>query len=166
MRRACGASNASEFALFAESRKRLLRKLIDYDCAPSHDTFSRVLRLLDPKVFMQAIAVFAEAFARAMAQSLAKSGKKPSATVVAIDGKALRRAYESGRQACPPLTVSAFAAESKLCLGVMQGAGTNEIEAAIKVVELLDLTGTIVTADALHCHHRMAEVVATKPLLM
>jgi predicted transposase YbfD/YdcC len=154
----CGASNASEFALFAQSRKRLLRKLIDYDFAPSHDTFSRVLRLLDPKVFMQAFAVFAEAFAKA----LAKSGRKPSATVVAIDGKALRRAYERGRQACPPLTVSAFAAQSRLCLGVMPGAGTNEIEAAIKVVELLDLTRTIVTADALHCHHRMAEAITAK----
>ena len=158
----CGASNASEFALFAESRKRLLRKLIDYDCAPSHDTFSRVLRLLDPKVFMQAFAVFAEAFARALTQSLAKSGKTPSAKVVAIDGKALRRAYERGRQASPPLTVSAFAAESRLCLGVVPGAGINEIEAAIKVVELLDLTRTIVTADALHCHHRMAEAITAK----
>lgn len=154
----CGATNATEFALFAETRRNLLRRLIDYDVAPSHDTFSRLLRLLDPKVFMQAFAVFAEAFAKA----LAKSGKLPSAKVVAIDGKALRRAYERGRQASPPLTVSAFAAESRLCLGVMPGAGTNEVEAAIKVVELLDLTRTIVTADALHCHHRMAEAITSK----
>ena len=154
----CGASSASEFALFAQARKRQLRKLIDYDSAPSHDTFSRVLRLLDPKVFMGAFVVFAEAFAKAMAQS----GKRPSARVVAIDGKALRRAYDCGCQACPPLTVSAFAAESRLCLGAVAGAGINEIEAAIKVVELLDLTRTIVTADALHCHHRMAEAITAK----
>jgi hypothetical protein len=84
----------------------LLRQLIDYDVVPSHDTFSRVLRLLDPKVFMQAFAVFAQAFAKALEKSaLAKSGEKPSAKVVAIDGKALRRAYERGRQASPPLAV-------------------------------------------------------------
>jgi predicted transposase YbfD/YdcC len=154
----CGATNASEFALFAEARKSLLRQLIDYDVAPSHDTFSRVLRMLDPKVFMQTFAVFAQAFAKA----LEKSGEKRSAKVVAIDGKALRRAYERGRQASPPLTVSAFAAQSRLYLGVMPGAGINEIEAAIKVVELLDLTRTIVTADALHCHHKMAEAITAK----
>jgi hypothetical protein len=38
------------------------------------------------------------------------------------------------------LAVSAFAAESRLCFGVMPGAGINEIEAAIKVVEWLDLS--------------------------
>lgn len=154
----CGAANATEFALFAETRKGLLRRLIDYDTAPSHDTFSRVMRLLDPKALMQAFAVFAGAFAKA----LAKSGHAPSATVVAIDGKALRRAYQRSRQASPPLTVSAFAAESRLCLGAVPDAGINEIEAAIRVVELLDLTRTIVTADALHCHHRMAEAITAK----
>lgn len=151
----CGATSASEFALFAETRKPVLQRLIRYDHAPSHDTFSRILRLLDPKAFAQAFATFAGAFAKA----LAKTRKRPSATVVAIDGKALRRAYERGCQASPPLTVSAFAIKARLCLAAVPGAGSNEVEAAIKVVELLDLTRTIVTADALHCHHRMAEAI-------
>lgn len=154
----CGASTATEFALFAQTRHRLLACLVDYDVAPSHDTFSRLLRLLDPKVLMQAFGQFAQAFAKALAQS----GHRPRARVVSIDGKALRRAYEHGHQASPPLTVSAFAAQSRLCLGVVPGAGSNEVEAAIKVVELLDLTRTIVTADALHCHHRMAEAIIAK----
>ncbi|MGI6853498.1 transposase family protein [Mesorhizobium sp. 1B3] len=41
----CGATTATEFALFAENRKAALSRLIDYDSASSHDTFSRVLRL-------------------------------------------------------------------------------------------------------------------------
>jgi predicted transposase YbfD/YdcC len=154
----CGATSATEFALFAETRGNVLQRLISYDHAPSHDTFSRILRLLDPKAFVQALATFARAFAKA----LAKAGKTPSATVVAVDGKALRRAYERGCQASPPLTVSAFAAKARLCLAAVPGAGSNEIEAAIKVVELLDLTHTIVTADALHCHHRMAEAITKR----
>lgn len=154
----CGASSATEFALFAQTRQKLLLRLIDYDVAPSHDTFSRLLQLLDPQVLMRAFAVFADAFAKALAQS----GHKPRVKVVAIDGKALRRAYDQGCQASPPLTVSAFAAESRLCLGVVPGAGINEVEAAIKVVELLDLTRTIITADALHCHHCMAEAIIAK----
>jgi predicted transposase YbfD/YdcC len=154
----CGATNATEFALFAETRRNVLQHLIRYDHAPSHDTFSRILRLLDPKAFAQAFATFAGAFAKA----LAKARKRPSAAVIAVDGKALRRAYERGCQASPPLMVSAFASKARLCLAAVPGAGSNEIEAAIKVVELLDLTHSIVTADALHCHHRMAEAITKR----
>ena len=60
--------------------------------------------------------------------------------VVALDGKALRRAYERGHAASPPLTVSAFATATRLCLGAATPRpGENEVEAALKVVELIDL---------------------------
>jgi predicted transposase YbfD/YdcC len=131
--------------------------LIDYDEAPSHDTFSRLLRLMDPRAFEQAFAVFAAAFARALGAPDAPDD------VVAVDGKALRRAYEKGRQAAPPMTVSAFAARTRLCLAATSPtAAENEVEAALWVVALLDLTDKIVTADALHCHHRMAEAVVDR----
>jgi len=144
----CGASNATEFSLFAQERKQALSQLIDYEVAPSHDTFSRLLRLLDPEAFGQAFAAFAAGFARACEE------------VVSLDGKSLRRAHEKGLAASPPLTVSAFAAETQLCLAaVSPGEGENEIEAALKVIQLIDLTGRMVTADALHCHKRMAKAI-------
>lgn len=159
----CGATTATEFALFAEARKDALSRLIDYDVAPSHDTFSRLLRLMDPKAFEQAFAIFAAGFARALEESFgdaAKSTNSPPADVIAIDGKALRRAYERGCQAFPPLTVSAFAAKTRLCLAaVSPGLEENEIEAALKTIDLIDLTDKIITADALHCHARMAEAI-------
>ncbi|MER9776146.1 ISAs1 family transposase, partial [Mesorhizobium sp. M0220] len=128
----CGASNATEFALFAQERKQALSRLIDYDAAPSHDTFSRLLRLLDPEAFGP-FAAFAAAFARA---------SRETPEVVSLDGKALRRAYEKGLAASPPLTVSAFATETRLCLAAVSPSdGENEVEAALKVVELIDLTG-------------------------
>ncbi|MGI6857054.1 ISAs1 family transposase, partial [Mesorhizobium sp. 1B3] len=151
----CGATTATEFALFAENRKAALSRLIDYDSAPSHDTFSRVLRLLDPTAFAQAFAVFAAGFAQALAETGNGVGE-----VVALDGKALRRAYERGHAASPPLTVSAFATEVGLCLAaVTPSPAENEVEAALRVVELIDLTDKIVTADALHCHRRMAQAI-------
>jgi predicted transposase YbfD/YdcC len=144
----CGATNATEFSLFAQERKQALSRLIEYEEAPSHDTFSRLLRLLDPEAFGRAFAAFAAGFAQA------RQG------VVSLDGKALRRAYEKGLAASPPLTVSAFAAETRLCLAAASpGDGENEVEAALKVVELIDLTGRLVTADALHCHTRMAQAI-------
>ena len=150
----CGASTATEFALFAQERKQALSRLIDYDAAPSHDTFSRLLRLLNPEAFGRAFATFAAAFARAWQEA---------PEVVALDGKALRRAYEKGLAASPPLTVSAFAATTRLCLAAASPrAGENEVETALKVIELIDLTDRLVTADALHCHIRMAEVITER----
>lgn len=150
----CGASNATEFALFARERKQALSRLIDYDVAPSHDTFSRLLRVLDPAAFGRAFAAFAAGFARA---------RRDLPEVVSLDGKALRRAYEKGLAASPPLTVSAFATETRLCLAAASpGEGENEIEAALKVIELIDLTGRLITADALHCHKRMADTVTER----
>ena len=151
----CGASSASEFSLFAETHMDLLNGLVAYKRAPSHDTFSRLLRILDPVAFAGVFSIFAKAFAKA----LREDGIVPVDHVVAIDGKSMRRAYEKGLSHCPPMTVSAFAAEAKLCLAISSTSKDNEIEAAIRVVELLDLTGKIITADALHCHHRMAEAI-------
>ena len=154
----CGEHTASDMAMFAKHRKPLLNRIIPYSRAPSHDTFSRLLRLLDPKSFAKAFGVFAAAFAKA----LKEQNIKPSKTVVALDGKALRRAYEKGLSHHPPLVVSAFASETRLCLAAEAVGAENEVEAALKVVELLDLTGKIITADALHCHHRMAGAVVAK----
>jgi predicted transposase YbfD/YdcC len=150
----CGATSATEFSLFAQQRKQALSRLIDYEIAPSHDTFSRLLRLMDPEAFGRAFAAFAAGFARA---------RQAVGEVVSLDGKALRRAYETGLAASPPLTVFAFAAHSRLCLAaVSPGVGENEVEAALKVVELIDLARRLVTADALHCHTRMAEAITAK----
>lgn len=157
----CGADNASEYALFAETRKVLLNRLITYNKAPSHDTFSRVLRFVDPDAFACSFERFAAAFHRAMTALYGRSGMlKDVNGVVAIDGKSLRRAYERGNAASPPMMVSAFAADSRLCLGARAvKPGGNEIMAALEVVELLDLTDKIITSDALHCTRAMAQRV-------
>ena len=157
----CGADSASDFALFAETRMTVLNRLVPYTRAPSHDTFSRLLRLLDPKSFGRVFEIFAAGFAKALSESGGVANAAEDG-IVAIDGKALRRAYERGLAQSPPLVVSAFATETKLCLAASSALKANEIEAALRVVEMLDLTGQIITADALHCHHRMAETIRAK----
>jgi predicted transposase YbfD/YdcC len=152
----CGATSATEMALFAEERRAALSRLIRYDEAPSHDTFSRVLRLVAPDRFAVLLARLAERIGAGIAG-------EGGPAVVALDGKALKRAYDRGQAACPPLTVTAFAAATRLCLAAsLPGTARNEVEAALDVVDLLDLNGQIVTADALHCHHRMTEAVTRR----
>ena len=81
--------------------------------------------------------------------------------VVAIDGKALRGAYERGRSATPLHMVNVFAAQARMVLASCQAPGRNEAAGALAVLGMLSLKGCIITADALHCHRSFAaEVLA------
>ena len=76
----CGGQSA--MAEFAEDKEAFLRSFLTLEHGPpSHDTFSRVLRLLDPDQFRACFQRFMARFAEA-AQG-----------VVAIDGKVLRRSF-------------------------------------------------------------------------
>ncbi len=108
----CGAEDCTDMALFAQSKLAFLRQVVKLEHGPpSHDTFSRVFRLIDPEPFEAAFARFTAAFAGALEG------------VVAIDGKALRGAYERGRKSSPLHLVNVWAAEARLVIGQAPVAG-------------------------------------------
>jgi predicted transposase YbfD/YdcC len=148
----CGAQSCSDMADFGQSKEGLLRLFLRLEHGiPSHDTFSRVFRLLKPQAFELAFRRFMAAFAKANGLNLTG--------VVAVDGKALRGAYERGGQATPLQLVNVFAVDARMALAQQKAAGRNETAGALEVLELLCLEGCIVTADALHCHRAFAEAV-------
>lgn len=143
-----GAEDCTDMAEFAEAKLDLLREVVDLAHGPpSHDTFSRVFRLLAPEPFEAAFARFTAAFAGALKG------------VVAIDGKALRGAYERGRKATPLHLVNIWAAEARLVIGQRLAPGRNETLGAQQALALLRLDGCIVTADALHCRADTAQAI-------
>lgn len=161
----CGGEGCSDMAAFGRAKEPLLRQFIDLSHGvPSHDTFSRLFRLLDPDAFAFAFARFMAAFAEAVEHSGKAADKAAGgvAGVIAIDGKALRRAYQRGQAHMPPAMVSAWGVESRLALASVASPGGNEVAGALAILELLDLTGAIVTADALHCHRAMAEAIQSR----
>ena len=144
----CGAESCVDFAEFAEDRGRLLGEFLDLSGGPpSHDTFSRVFRMLDPEAFGACFGRFLEDLGAA------------SMGVVAIDGKTLRRSFDRAAGRSPLHVVTAFGADARVVLGqkAVSGGG-NEITAARALLEALMLDGVLVTADALHCQ---AETAAT-----
>lgn len=148
----CGAESCSDMADFGQSKEGLLRLFLRLEHGiPSHDTFSRVFRLLKPQAFEAAFRRFMAAFA--------KANKLKLTGVVAVDGKALRGAYERGGQATPLQLVNVFAVEARMALAQQKAAGRNETAGALEVLDLLSLEGCIVTADALHCHRAFAAAV-------
>jgi len=144
----CGAEDCTDMALFARSKLLFLRQVLKLEHGPpSHDTFSRVFRLIAPEPFEAAFAKFTAAFAGALKG------------VVAIDGKALRGAYERGRKTCPLHLVNIWAAEARLVIGQRLAPGRNEVLGAQQALALLNLEGCIVTADALHCRADTAQAI-------
>jgi hypothetical protein len=72
--------------------------------------------MLDPKAFEAAFRNFMAAFGKALGSS----------SVVAIDGKALKRAYDKGKAHAPKMMVSPFAAEMRMTLNCLGAKGGND----------------------------------------
>lgn len=153
----CGARNCTEMAYFAETKLDLLRLCVPLEeGAPSHDTFSRVFRLLDPAAFGAAFQKFMTAFG---VQARIEAPNEGRAGHIAVDGKSQRRAYEKGRAHMPPMMVSVFDCETFMSLSQVIGAEGGEAAAAIAALNLISIKGRLVTADALHCHRRFTKAV-------
>jgi len=149
----CGAKSCVEIAEFVEAHETELSGIVDLSHGPpSHDTFSRLFRLLDPSELAKAFSAFMTALRSGL-------GLGPPRGVVAIDGKSLRRGYEKGRAFLPPLMVSVWDAETRVAIAQARAPGGNEIAATLALLRGLVLKGCTVTADALHCHPAMAQAV-------
>ncbi|HVT51605.1 MAG TPA: ISAs1 family transposase [Dongiaceae bacterium] len=142
----CGAESCADMADFGEAKEGLLRQFLRLEHGiPSHDTFSRIFRILDPLAFEAAFRKFMAAFA------------KKIKGVVSIDGKALKGAFERGRKTTPLHLVNVWAADARLAIGQYVAPNRNEVAGALEALKLVSLEGCVVTADALHCHAAMAQ---------
>jgi predicted transposase YbfD/YdcC len=153
----CGAKSCVDIADFAEANRAELAAIVDLPDAatPSHDTFSRLFRLLDPEQMEAALRRFAAAMRRGLGLGSARG-------TVAVDGKRLRRGYERGRASMPPLMVGVWDAETRLSIAARAGADGNEVAATLAALKTVALKGCTVTGDALHCHPEMARQVRAR----
>lgn len=143
-----GGQTAVDMAEFAEAKEEFLRGFLRLENGPpSHDTFSRVFRLLDPDQF-------SACFGRFMARFAAENG------VIAIDGKVSRRSFDRASAKSALHMVSAWGCEERLVLAqVATDAKSNEITAVPKLLAMLSLKGSFVTVDALNCQRAIARQI-------
>src|SRR5207244_7746235 len=107
---------------------------------PSHDTFARVFACLKPAAFQERFARWVQAVRRATDDE-----------VIGVDGKTARRSHNKSAGLGPLHLVSAWAARNRLVLGQIKvDEKSNEITAVPELLRLLDVTGCIVTVDALN----------------
>jgi len=145
----CGGESCVDMADFAEEKEAFLREFLSLaNGLPSHDTFSRIFRAVEPEQFRRCFQTFMGRFA------------ETCQGVIAIDGKVLRRSFDAASAKSALHMVSAWGCEQRLVLGqIATDAKSNEITAVPKLLEMLSLKGCIVTVDALNCQRDIARQI-------
>ncbi len=140
----CGGQTCVDMADYAKNNEGFLRQFMRLEHGvPSHDSFSRIFRMIDPVPFAAARARFASDWAKIL--------EAEGVQQIAIDGKVLRRTFSRAEELSPLHLSSAFAPGAGLVLGqAAVDEKSNEIRALPALLEMLDIKGTVVTADAMH----------------
>lgn len=145
-----GANTFVAVSTFGEAKIEWFRTFLRLpNGIPSHDTIGRVFRLIDPQQFQ-------DAFCSWMAAVAQRLGLKQ----IAIDGKTLKGSHERGHGKNALHMVSAWATENHLSLGqVAVDAKSNEITAIPELLKMLDISGALVTIDAMGCQTEIAKTI-------
>jgi predicted transposase YbfD/YdcC len=147
-----GAESWNEIAQYGEDKLEWLETFLTLPGGiPSHDTFNRVFAALDPEEMEKGFAGWVSSVA-----------KLTAGEVVAIDGKTLCGTRESGKKTLVHM-VSAWAESNGLVLAQRKvEEKSNEITAIPKLLEALELAGTVVTIDAMGCQREIARRIVEK----
>lgn len=149
----CGADSWVDIVLFGESKKEWLKGFLELpNGIPSHDTFGDVFSRINPEQFRDCFIEWVRAI-----EELTK-GK-----LVSIDGKTVRRSYDSlgGKEAIH--MVSAWSSVNGLVLGQTKtDEKSNEITAIPELLKLLEISGCIVSIDAMGCQKEIAKAIVDK----
>ena len=148
-----GCEAWTEVSMYGKEKREWLEQYLKLpNGIPSHDTFGRVFAAIDP-------AVFKLCFINWMKDSL----KLSEETIIALDGKTVRRSHDkdNGKEAIH--MVSAYATDAGLVLGQIKTAvKSNEITAIPKLLDILDIQNCIITIDAMGCQKNIASKICSK----
>ena len=150
----CDCNSWVDVANFGRCKLAWFRKFLPFEHGiPSHDTFTELFARLDTLEFYAAL----ESWARDIAQSL-------KGETVAFDGKTLRGSFDKAANQSALHSVSAWVCGLKMCIALKSVADkSNEIPAVQQLIDVLDLEGAVVTADAMHCQREtVVKIVAKK----
>jgi len=143
----CGADTWEDVETFGKAKEKWFRGFLELpNGIPSHDTFNRVFNRLDPQEFQNCFMSWIKAASQIM-----------GGQVIAIDGKVLRRSHDQGVGKAAIDLVSAWATANHLVLGqVKVDEKSNEITAIPQLLKALEISGCIVTIDAMGCQTEIA----------
>ena len=147
----CGAEGWNDVEDFGDAKLDFLREFLPYkEGVPSDDTFRRFFRAIDPKVFQTCFIEW-----------VGSLGIPIENSIIAIDGKTLRRSHDGDKKAIH--MVSAFATEARIVLAQQKtDEKSNEINAIPQLLDLLDIKGSVISIDAMGCQKKIASQIVAK----
>jgi predicted transposase YbfD/YdcC len=143
----CGADDFVAIAKFGRTKREWLARFLDLETGiPSHDRFNAIFAAIRPAEFEKCLLSWITAL-----------HEITDGQVIAIDGKTLRRSFDTANGKAAIHMVSAWATMNHISLGqVVVDAKSNEITAIPKLLEMLELSGAMVTIDAMGCQTEIA----------
>ena len=147
-----GADGWTSIALYGQKKLGLLRRFLPFENGtPSHDQLGILFSRLDMEEFQSCFI------------SWVASLNETLEGVVAVDGKTLRRSFDTNSNQAAIHMVSAWASGQKLVIGQRKvDDKSNEITAIPELLELLKIKGAIVTIDAMGYQREICKKVNDK----
>jgi len=148
-----GADTYEQIENFGKKRKKWLSNFLELPYGiPSHDTFGRIFERMNPNEFQSCFMCWIKSVA-----------EQTKGQVIAIDGKTLRRSHDNANEKKAIHMISAWASSNKLVLGQFKtDEKSNEITAIPYLLKLLDISGCIVTIDAMGTQKKIAKTIIDK----
>jgi predicted transposase YbfD/YdcC len=146
----CGADDFVAIAKFGRVKQKWLSRFLDLkDGIPSHDRFNAIFAAIKPAEFEACLLSWITALHEITGGQL-----------VAIDGKTVRRSFDAATSKSAIHMVSAWATANHISLGqVTVDAKSNEITAIPKLLKMLEISGSLVTIDAMGCQTTIAKTI-------
>jgi predicted transposase YbfD/YdcC len=146
----CGADDFVAIAKYGRTKRDWLARFLDLSSGiPSHDRFNAILAAIKPAEFEKCLLSW-----------ITDLHDITDGQIIAIDGKTLRRSFDAASGKAAIHMVSAWATANHISLGqVAVDAKSNEITAIPKLLEILELSGAMVTIDAMGCQTEIARTI-------
>lgn len=145
-----GADDFVAIATWAVAKKDWLAKFLDLSAGvPSHDRFNAILGAIKPPEFEMCLL-----------RLVTDLQEITDGQIIAIDGKTLRRSFDAASSKAAIHMVSAWATANHISLGqTVVDAKSNEITAIPKLLQILEISGCLVTIDAMGCQREIADTI-------
>lgn len=143
----CGMDELDKVVDYGKSKKEFLEKEFDIKLIPSKSTLTRVMAMISPKWLSISIVCIVNTLI------------KEKATQIMIDGKVIK---STDTIKCIEKMMNIVTAYTNTGISLGQktvDSKSNEIPAVRELIEMLNVEGMVITADAMHCQKETAEVI-------
>jgi len=142
-----------DMVLFGKTHHDFLKDYLSLpNSIPSHDTFRRVFSIMEADVLRKCLNDYGKDMIGLLSEKQ-----------ICLDGKKLRGVSPASRGNSGFYIVNAWVAENRLCIGQKKVQDkSNEITAIPSLIEEIDITGAVVSIDAVGCQREIARQITGK----